>query len=112
MGLVNMHRVQFVGGIDDSPMLIGPDLDPHHGGSFGGEFFSVDIEALFIFRECRDESGRNVLLGSQVDRFVRGRLPSCDDPHTWGKRRTWQRIGQYHTGIGITLRTCVDAPRA
>src|SRR6267154_6822213 len=51
MDLMDMHRVQFTSGIDDAPMLERPNFCPHHRSVIRRELFSVDIEALLVFRE-------------------------------------------------------------
>src|ERR1700731_3678782 len=49
MYLMNVHRVQLSGGIDNPPMLIGSDLRAYHRGGIRRELFAVDVKAVLVF---------------------------------------------------------------
>ncbi len=64
--LVNMHRVQFLGRIDNFPVLQRSNFHSKHGSSVRLEFFPVYIETILILGECRNELGRIFLLRENV----------------------------------------------
>src|SRR5258708_7647495 len=58
---LDVHGMQFPFCIDNSPMLKRPNFYAHHRSSVWREFFSVDVKALLVFRECHNESRRHFL---------------------------------------------------
>src|SRR5271156_7183924 len=69
MHLMDVNRMELRRGVDNSPMLIAPNLHPDHGSGIGREFFSVDIEAVLVFSESHDELRRHFFFGADVHRF-------------------------------------------
>lgn len=70
MDLVDVHGMEFTGGVDDFPVLIGADFHANHGGNVEREFLLVDVEAVFVFSEGGDEARRGFLFGGEVWRGV------------------------------------------
>ena len=52
---MDVHRVNFTRFVQDSPMLISPDVYRRHRTRGGFKLLAVDVEAIVIFGKSDDE---------------------------------------------------------
>ena len=66
---MDVHGMQFAGGVHNFPVLEGSDLCAHHRSGVRSEFFSVNVKAVFVFGESDGESWRSFFFRGKVQLF-------------------------------------------
>src|SRR6267378_3401287 len=114
MNLMYVKWMHLSGWVRYTPVLQRTDIDCQHRAGIHVEFLAIYIEALFVFSESDNElrftsfhAFKNCRREGCVDRCSAKRRASV---RTWWLRR--HDIGQDHGGIGISIRTGIEAARA
>src|SRR5216683_2863911 len=66
MDLMDVHGMQFPAGIDNLPMLERSNFCMHHRSRICRELFTVDVEAILVFREDHSESRRRFFFRREI----------------------------------------------
>ncbi len=108
---MNVHRVELVRGVHDTPVLILADRSPHHRPGVRGVLPVVDVEPVLVFRENHHKVGIGRLDLVEICHFISCRT-HVDDRYARRRDPVGHRtdVGEDRGGRRVAIWAHVHGP--